>query len=230
MHPYSADLKKVAAHYAELVRRYPDAAEGAQWTDSATQMRRFEILTDIGDLRAATVLDLGCNTGALYGFLRDHRGFRGEYVGYDVAEPAILRARQRFPGVRFELRDILTEGLDRTFDFILMSGVFNNQLSDNQGLLHEVLRTLYPHVKVGLAFNLMSSYVDYREEDLAYFDPEPVFHFCKETLSPRVTLRHDYLVKPDIVPFEFTIYVYQSALRCRKRSWYGEGPRPDERS
>jgi hypothetical protein len=39
-----------------------------------------------------------------------------------------------------------------------------------------------------------------------------VFAFCKQELSPRVTLRHDYHVKDGVIPFEFTTYVYRSDL------------------
>ena len=217
MHEYSVDFARVAAHYGDLVRRYQDAPEAAQWSDHATQRRRFEILTNVGDLRASKVLDFGCNTGSLYEFLRDEYGFRGEYVGYDLAEPAIMHARQKFPGICFEVRDILAEGVDQEFEFVLISGVFNNRLVDNWGFLRRALSMLFARTKNAIAFNAMSSYVDYRDESLAYFAPEDVFRFCKETLSARVTLRHDYLVKPDTIPFEFTTYVYQSAFAPRPR-------------
>lgn len=42
-----------------------------------------------------------------------------------------------------------------------------------------------------------------------------VFRFCKEALSPSVTLRHDYLVRMDTVQYEFIIYVHHYELKLR---------------
>ncbi len=39
--------------------------------------------------------------------------------------------------------------------------------------------------------------------------PGAVFDFCKRQLSKLVCLRHDYRVKPNVIPFEFTMYVYR---------------------
>ena len=76
---------------------------------------------------------------------------------------------------------------------------------------------LFSHVRCGLAFNALSTYVDYFDDDLFYFDPEDVFNFCKEQLSTRVTLRNDYLITTDSIPFEFTVYIYKSDIKLRKK-------------
>jgi len=52
----------------------------------------------------------------------------------------------------------------------------------------------------------MSTYVDYQDAGLFYEPPERAFRFVKKELTPFVHLRHDYEVKPRIVPFEFAIY------------------------
>lgn len=62
----------------------------------------------------------------------------------------------------------------------------------------------------GIAFNMMSSYVDYFDEALFYESPGQVFDFLKSNISPYITIRNDYLVKPEVkVPFEFAVYVYR---------------------
>ena len=97
------------------------------------------------------------------------------------------------------------------FDYAIISGVFNNRVTDNWAFLTGALRLLFPHVRRGLAFNALSAYVDFQDEGLYYADPEAVFRFCKESLSPAVNLRHDYEVKPGVVPFEFTTQVFRCA-------------------
>ena len=78
-----------------------------------------------------------------------------------------------------------------------------------------LLRTLLARTEKALAFNNLSAYVDFFEPHLYYVAPEQVFRFCKEQLSPRVITRHDYEVRPGVLPYEFTTYVYASPIACR---------------
>jgi len=57
--------------------------------------------------------------------------------------------------------------------------------------------------------NPNSNYVDYQDDKLYYSNPVKIFDFCKTTLSGRVVLRHEYQTKPNLIPFEYTIYVYK---------------------
>jgi SAM-dependent methyltransferase len=216
-HGFEKDLSNINKHYSMLVQKYGESAPGVQWRDRDTQERRFEILTQIGDLRSAKVLDFGCGVGHLLSFMRERFGFTGEYVGYDLSAAMIAVASNKFPNTRFEQRDVLAEEVCEDFDYILISGVFNNRVNDGWGLMTKLLATLFPHARKGMGFNALSSYVDYCEPELFYVNPESVFHFCKEQLSPCVCLRNDYMIKPGVIPFEFSIYVYQSDLLLRKR-------------
>jgi len=209
------EMRTLEAHYAKLITDNADAPAGAQWRDRATQERRMVVLAEVADLRRAKVLDFGCGTGHMLSVLRSQLGFDGTYVGYDLVESALEIGRSTYPDARFERRDVLAEGLPEQFDYILVSGVFNNALSDNWTFLTTVIEKLFAATRCALAFNLLSTYVDTFDSGLAYFDPARVFGFCKEHLSPRVTLRHDYEVRPGVVPFEFTTYVYRTDIACR---------------
>lgn len=103
-------------------------------------------------------------------------------------------------------------------DFVIINGVFNNKVPGNDGFgyMCDILCRLMPIVRKGIAFNAMSTYVDFLDEELVYFDPGRVFNFCKENLSNLVSLRHDYQVKPDVLPYEFCTYVYKDELKYRR--------------
>lgn len=213
--PHQDDVERLERHYAALFSREGDSPQAAQWSDRATQERRFALLAEIGPAADAAILDFGCGTGHLLEYLRRERQFTGEYTGYDLSAEMIAAARGKFPGVTFERRNIFADGVDGDFDYAFISGVFNNPVADNEKFMHDVLRLLFQHVRRGLAFNALSAYVDFFDANLSYKSPEQVFRFCKEALSPLVTLRHDYLVKPGVVPYEFTIYVHCSDLKPR---------------
>ncbi|MCW5699291.1 MAG: class I SAM-dependent methyltransferase [Rhodospirillales bacterium] len=215
------DLERIGDHYTDLVGRFGDGPESAQWRDRESQERRMRILAEAGDLNGAKVLDFGCGTGHMLDFLREFCAFPGEYVGYDICDEAIRLAAEKFPGIRFEKRNILVDGVDESFDYVLISGVFNNRTVDNWGFMRSILSLLFAKTRKVLAFNALSNYVDHREPELFYVDPEKVFTFCKEHLSPLVSLRHDYCVKPGVVPFEFTIYVHQTDIAVRQRARRG---------
>ena len=212
------DLEHIDRHFSALAVDYGHTPAGAQWSDAETQRTRFARLVEIADVAAATILDLGCGTGALLDYLVEECHFRGRYVGYDLSEPALAVARARRPTARFERVDVLSARLQETFDYVLMSGVFNIRVSDNWELFTSVLTAIWPYVDRGLAFNLLSLYVDWMEDDLWYADPAVVFAFCKERLSPAVTLRHDYETRPGTVPYEFTVYVSKSRHAPRLRA------------
>jgi SAM-dependent methyltransferase len=206
------DLARIQHHYAQLLREHGDTARAAAWRDRQSQERRMAILAQVGDLRSAKILDFGCGTGHLLAFLRSEVDFRGEYVGYDLSPDLVARARRKFRGARFERRNILSEGVPEDFDYVLISGVFNQRLGDNWRPMRGILRQLFAHCRKALAFNALSTYVDFFDPRLFYVSPERVFRYCKQKLSPRVCLRHDYLVKDGVLPFEFAVYVYRSEL------------------
>lgn len=211
------DFAQLAQHYDQLVARYGDDPRSAQQADLATQERRLSILSEICDPRKLDVLDFGCGTGQMLRFLQDRHAFEGTYVGWDIAPAMIELARRLHPEGRFECGDCLQEGALEPVDVAFVSGTFNNRISDNWGFVTTALRKLYPFCRVGIAFNLLSRYVDYFDEGLYYADPEEVFRFCKEELSGRVALRHDYLVREASMPYEFTIYVYRDDSRPRHK-------------
>lgn len=209
-HPFQQEIAFLNQHYSKLVQEHKDTPQGVQWGDRETQERRMEILTQAGDLSSAKVLDFGCGTGHMLTFLQKKLEFTGTYVGYDLSEKMIDTAQKKFPGISFEQRDILAEGVPEDFDYILINGVFNNLVKNNWELMKALLKNLFYHTRIALAFNALSTYVDYFDAELFYVSPEKVFRFCKEELSPFVTLKHDYQIKPGIIPFEFTVYTYKT--------------------
>jgi SAM-dependent methyltransferase len=212
---FKHDIEALSKHYGGLVRRHGDAPESAQYADRETQERRMAVLCEIGVGKHSNVLDFGCGTGQLLSFLQRSIGFEGEYVGYDISPEAIELARSSHPGGRFEVRNILEQPAEEKFDFVLVSGVFNNLISDNRTFFEAISRRLMAQADVGYAFNMLSRFVDYFDDGLYYEDPLHAFRFCKEQLSPLVTLRHDYAVRPRSIPFEFSIYVHRTDVAPR---------------
>lgn len=197
------DKQHLIEAYRKSLAEHGDTAPAVHLRE-VSQRYRFKVLTEIADLERARILDYGCGKGDLYPYLVE-QGFRGAYTGFDISAELIELARKKHPGARFEVRDIEEEEVREKFDYVLISGVFNNRISNNWTWMQSVLKKCFACVTQGLAFNAISTYVNYREEPMFYASPEETFRFCMTDLSPSVTLRHDNL------PYNFTVYVYRKA-------------------
>ncbi len=207
--PFIRSLTRIERHYARLLRHFGDTPEAAEWTNREARDLRFSILAEVGLTPEAKILDFGCGTGELLGFLQRRLGYRGEYVGWDLADCLVAAARAKFPDARFERREIVSDGVSEDFDFVLASGTFNNDFGQAETFLFEALRLLFRHTRRAMAFNLLSTGAGSFNPGLLYAEPETVFRFCRRDLSPLVILRHDYSVKPHLTPHDFTVYVYR---------------------
>ena len=101
------------------------------------------------------------------------------------------------------MKDILNERIGEKFDYVLESGILNKRISNNIEYAEEMIARMFELCEIGIAVNMMTDYVDYKEDYLYYYSPEDMFKFCKG-LTNFVTLRHDYPL------YEFTIYTYKN--------------------
>jgi len=209
-------LEALGKNFDERVKKYGDSPQASEHTDLENQVRRMETLVDFELDPESTVLDFGCGNGHLLEFLRAERGYRGEYTGFDISKEMIDLCQAKHPDAQFELRNILENPTYQKFDYIFICGTFNDLIGNNDLILKESLKRLIKNTNKAICFNLLSRYVDYFDSHLYYFDPGDIFKFCKEELSPKVSLFHDYEMKQGIVPYEFSVRVYPTKIDCRK--------------
>lgn len=202
--------EKLIAHYQGLLDKHGPSAEAVQWADSATQRARFSILAEISD-DLGSVLDFGCGLGDLCLHLRKN-GFTGAYHGVDIVPDFVAHANAVFQDDDKAQASLIKPGeaLPTGYDFVLLSGVFNNRMDDNRGFMEDTLRAMWDAAEKGIAFNAMSTWVDFQDDALWYVDPSEVFAFCKEELGGHPVLRHDYALRDGGYPFEFAVYVRKS--------------------
>jgi SAM-dependent methyltransferase len=197
------DKDTIAGRYRE---RLKERGPGIEALASGTTDRRdirFGVLNSAGDMQGARVLDVGCGLADFYAWLRE-RGIRVDYTGYDITPELVELSLKRFPEASFEVHDIQTQGIQGRFDFIVSSQTFNNRLSydDNFEVMKDVLRICHAASDHAVVVDMMTTYVDFQEPRLYYYQPEDVFRYAK-SLTKRVTLRHDYPA------YEFAIFLYQ---------------------
>jgi ubiquinone/menaquinone biosynthesis C-methylase UbiE len=200
----------IREHYQQLFKDNGPGPQAVQYSSRESQWKRFEVLCQISN-SMNSVLDVGCGLGDLFQFFIEKEKVC-TYLGVDFVDEFIHHAKERFKErsqASFRRFDARKEHLPKDFDYAILSGVFNNKTDDNASFMKRVIRDMYEAAKCGVAFNAMSTYVDYRDENLYYSDPRQIFDYCKSKLTKRIVLRHDYCVKTDSIPFEYTIYLYK---------------------
>jgi SAM-dependent methyltransferase len=187
-------------NYKNLFLKYGSGPEVGQWSPEG-QRFRFEKLIQIADLKGRNVLDLGCGIGDLYPFLIEKFN-KINFTGIDIVPEVITSAIQRYPEARFFCRNILQDDFDETFDYVLISGMFNNAIPDSGSLLKEIITWAYHHCSLGIGFNFISTYVNFTDPEMAYHDPIDVLDFCLKNLTRKVTMYHHYN-RADVVVFAY---------------------------
>ncbi len=196
------EKKEIIKRYTE---RYEKLGRTVQTLGSGTdehQTIRYRVLSEIADLGGQRVLDVGCGFGGFLDYCR-HYGQPMTYTGMDIVPVLLHEARIKHPDGKFIEMDVLDAPDDMEFDYVVSSQGFNNRFrySDNWDVMREVIAKCFRLAKKGVAIDMMSTYVDFRDDHLYYFDPCKVFNFAK-SLTKRVTIRHNYPL------FEFCVYLF----------------------
>ena len=197
----------MASHYINLFKKHGDSHSSVQYSSKESQYKRFEELIKIGNIENSTILDYGCGLGDLYSYLREKKFDGCKYTGVDLVPDFVKACTDKYHMCRFYTpNDWPTQTL---YEYAFVSGVFNNIRDDAKSFWMETIKYLFSRTTKGLAFNMMSKYVDYEADDLFYVWPEDVFNYCK-TLTPYITINNAYSIDKDKPPFEFAVYIYHS--------------------
>ena len=197
----SADRTRIINNYRQLFFQYGVGPAVGQWSAEG-QLFRFRKLSQIADLSGMRILDVGCGIGDLYPFLESlYRDI--VYTGVDIVPELVEYAARTYPAATFLCADLVSDPLDFRCDYALMSGVFNNRMSDPTLALQHLVRAVFAVCERGLAFNFISNRVDTIDPEMAYHDPLDVFRYCIENLSSKVVIAHHYERR------DVAVYVYR---------------------
>lgn len=189
-------------HESKFEKYGSDNSHSLGWFSTESQLKRFEILSQIGDLNNKSILDIGCGNGDLCRYLNEN--FKNiQYSGIDLI-PAFLdnaiKLNENYPNTKFYRGDFMSGELPEA-DYVFACGSLNYKNSDPDFIFKAVTR-LFNHSKIAFGFNLLSETTN-PNGILITYSPEIITNQCK-TLSRNVTLKTDY-EKGD-----FTIMLYKT--------------------
>jgi len=196
---FDADDRATAAHFDALLERHGPVLAAVDWGSRASQEQRFAALAEVGELRGARVLDLGCGLGDLCAWL-EARGIECEYTGVDLVPGMVESARARFPRRRFECANVLEHSPfpEQSFDWVLASGLLYRRRNQPYAYARALAERMLALARRGVAFNSLrsldgSSNASSARDDADEFraDPLRLVRACAG-LAPRYALRCDY--------------------------------------
>lgn len=200
------DLSKIEKLYSQNLEKFGIDSKSVGWNSPESQTLRFEKLMSVVEEpvhESFSMNELGCGYGELYKFCEAKNYRLKQFNGYDISEKMIDAAKKYINNSNVKLykeSKIITKA-----DYTITSGIFNvkfEELGANwESYIKETLKNMFENSEKGMAFNLLSKYVDFEAENLYYADPLFYFDYCKRELSKYVNLLHDYKL------YEWTIIV-----------------------
>ncbi|HLJ95633.1 MAG TPA: methyltransferase domain-containing protein [Gemmataceae bacterium] len=192
--------ERMVADYRNRFQRYGDQPESVGMSSDG-QRFRFRKLMEIGDLRNRRVLDLGCGIGSFYPFLIEGFG-QVEYTGIDLVGEMVDFAAKKYPRARFLCHDLFAADLKETFDYVLISTVFNYAMTGSEDYIRKLITLAFKHCTRGLGFNFLSTHANFTDIEMAYYDPAQMLDFCIRNLTRKVLMHHHY-ERADVVVFAY---------------------------
>jgi SAM-dependent methyltransferase len=202
----------LAKHYEKCLAEHNASYKGVDWPNEQDLVKRFEVALEgmrPSESGRVSILDLGCGIGLLV----DHLKKKGviddyEYWGIDISEKMVTVAGERHAQQRFEVRDILRRPLPSgSADFVLMNGLLTEKTTLSGEVMEDFARRMikaaFDTCRHGIAFNVMSTHVDWTRDDLFHWPLDSMADFLVAECSRNIVVRMDYGL------YEYFVYVYR---------------------
>jgi SAM-dependent methyltransferase len=207
----NSDYTAIYKHYEETLKKFGPNYRGMDWPNADDLDKRFNALLQLikpGDTKIS-LLDLGCGIGLMVDYLKKHNYWANvDYSGIDISEKMIFEAHKHHPEISFKTVDILKYPLlNESVDYIVMNGVLTEKVSlDQAEMVHfaqEIIHSAYFASRIGIAFNVMSTHVDWTRPDLFHWPLDEVAGFLVKKCSRNIVINMNYGL------YEYIVYVYK---------------------
>jgi len=201
----------LASHYESCFEKYGDSHLGVDWPNQAEAQIRYKIMIDVINFSKTEhidLLDFGCGASHLFEFIKKNNLKKIKYSGLDISKKFIEFSKEKFPKNEYICLDVLEADHQlRYFDYIILNGIFtekcNMTFDEMFDFMKQVLIRLFRKTKIGLAFNVMSSHVDWERDDLFHLPMDTLVQFLTKKLSRNFIINNNYGL------YEYTTYLYK---------------------
>lgn len=203
--------KTLHNHYRETFILHGATSKGVDWGDKewAALLRQSKMLEVIKNTGKSNVsfLDVGCGYGALADIIKN-KALPIDYTGIEVVQEMLEVAQKNHPNYQFIHGDILKAEVSR-YDYVVCNGILTQKLDtpilEMNKFAQGLIRRLFEICNCGVAFNLMSTFVNFQSDNLYYRNPAELMAWCMSELTPHVRIDCAYELW-----YEYTVYLYKN--------------------
>ena len=206
--------KRLMDHYRSTFGKHGATPEGVDWGPERDVLLRHHIMLNLvlqdpmTKQDKFTLLDVGCGFGGFLKYLLSER-ISVDYTGIDVVVEMVDFAKTEFNTAKFVSDDIFSFEPSKRFDYVTCNGLLTQKLnntSNSEMISHarQLIKRMYSFCNRGIAFNIMSTKVNYRVDNLFYYDPAEIIRYCLSEVTNRIKIDHSYPL------YEYTVYLYKA--------------------
>ena len=205
------NYSKIVSHYEDCLEKYGDSHLGVDWPNQEDAETRYQVMLEVvrGPVSSKiSLLDFGCGASHLYEYVQRNKLDYIDYSGLDISEKFIGLSKKKFPTIPYYCLDILQDHAELpVFDYVVLNGVFTEKRELSFDQMYEyftqMVIQIFKHARVGIAFNVMSTHVDWERDDLFHLSMDRLASFLVKNISRDFVIRNDYRL------YEYTTYVYR---------------------
>ena len=183
--------------YSTRLAKFGNDPRTLGWDKRESQHARFDVATSCVAFKGRSILDVGCGLADLHDFLKERALELASYTGCDINGELLEECRARQPQNAFHQANLLADPVPGgPFDVVTLFGVLNFRFSQfsNEDCARGMIRQAFHHCREAVVVDMLSAARDEaypREDFVYYYDPGAMLQFAL-SLTPHVTLRHDY--------------------------------------
>jgi hypothetical protein len=212
--------ERLSGHYQKTFEQHGATPRGVDWGDAFELQVRYDKMLKVLDQDGGpqqssySLLDVGCGWGGLCERIQELK-LPINYFGIDTVKEMIVHAAAAFPVGRFAVRDVFGMKDEGIHDYVVCNAILTQKLDvsimEMERYAKRLITTMYDLCQHGIAFNMMSTRVNYMVSNLYYQSPPELLTWLLTEISPRVRLDHGYSsLRSDRGKFfDFTVYVYK---------------------
>jgi len=208
--------QKLQAHYSASFETHGATTQGVDWgidteRHRASQERMLGVIRSSrdGDNSRPSLLDVGCGYGSLYA-AACALSIPVDFHGIDLCADMIASARRSHPSAMWHVGDLSSFAQPRSFDYVVSNGVLTQKLDvsfpDMDRYARTLVRTMFAACRCGIAFNVMTTRVNFTQPHLYYKNPVELLAWCMEEVTPCVRLDHSYRA------YDYTLFLYRDEV------------------
>lgn len=195
--------------YKELYEKHKGtsmAVSSESWAHKALRFTQLVEMFKHEDF--IEVHDVGMGLSAFYEFLKNNFPEKQiKYSGTEILKEYVTESKKVFPECKFYHRDLAEKAGEEKCDYLILSGVFHQRrdstIPEWERFAQNILRNSFSMCKKGIAFNMISPFVDFYQTEVYYCNLSKLINFINDDLSRFFEIRHNYAL------FEFTVFVYR---------------------